>query len=53
MANSTGESGQFGLLRERRFLPYFAAQALGDHRSLLTHGRRAIRVAVDDLDDIG
>ena len=30
-----------------------AAQALGDHRSLLTHGRRVIRVAVDDLDDIG
>jgi len=26
-----------------------AAQALGDHRSLLTHGRRVIRVAVDDL----
>jgi 1-acyl-sn-glycerol-3-phosphate acyltransferase len=29
MANSTGGTGQFGLLRERRFLPYFAAQALG------------------------
>jgi hypothetical protein len=29
MVDSTGESGQFGLLRERRFLPYFAAQALG------------------------
>ncbi len=26
-----------------------AAQALGDHRSLLTHGRRVIRVAADDL----
>jgi 1-acyl-sn-glycerol-3-phosphate acyltransferase len=29
MASSTGGSGQFSLLRERRFLPYFAAQALG------------------------
>ena len=29
-----------------------AAQALGDHRSLLAHGRRVIRVAVDDLDEI-
>jgi hypothetical protein len=30
-----------------------AAQALGDHRSLLAHGRRLIRVAVDDPDEIG
>jgi glucose-6-phosphate isomerase len=30
-----------------------AAQSLGDHRSLLTHGRRVIRVAADDLADIG
>ena len=29
-----------------------AAQAIGDHRSLLAHGRRVLRVAVDDLDDI-
>ncbi|HXQ60813.1 MAG TPA: hypothetical protein VN796_00695 [Acidimicrobiales bacterium] len=29
-----------------------AAQALGDHRSLLTHGRRVIRVAADDLSTI-
>ena len=26
-----------------------AAQALGDHRSLLSHGRRVIRVAADDI----
>ncbi len=30
-----------------------AAQALGDHRSLLTHGRRVTRVAADDLSTIG
>ncbi|HUY64126.1 MAG TPA: hypothetical protein VMV14_06370 [Acidimicrobiales bacterium] len=29
-----------------------AAQAAGDHRSLLAHGRRVLRVAVDDLADI-
>jgi len=29
-----------------------AAQALGDHRSLLTHGRRVIRVAADDLSTV-
>ncbi|HXQ43358.1 MAG TPA: hypothetical protein VN816_01875 [Acidimicrobiales bacterium] len=28
------------------------AQALGDHRSLLSHGRRVIRVAVDDLSSV-
>jgi glucose-6-phosphate isomerase len=35
------------------FATLIAAQALGDHRSLLAHGRRVIRVAVDDLADIG
>ena len=30
-----------------------AAQAAGDHRSLLSHGRRVLRVAVDDLDEVG
>jgi hypothetical protein len=30
-----------------------AAQALGDHRSLLDHGRRVLRVAVDDLSEVG
>jgi hypothetical protein len=30
-----------------------AAQALGDHRSLLTHGRRVTRVAADDLSTLG
>jgi hypothetical protein len=29
-----------------------AAQAIGDHQSLLDHGRRVLRVAVDDLGDI-
>lgn len=29
-----------------------SAQAVGDHRSLLSHGRRVLRVAVDDLKDI-
>ncbi|HZQ84605.1 MAG TPA: hypothetical protein VFA83_07195 [Acidimicrobiales bacterium] len=29
-----------------------AAQALGDHQSLLDHGRRVLRVAVDSLDEI-
>jgi transaldolase/glucose-6-phosphate isomerase len=29
-----------------------AAQALGDHQSLLDHGRRVLRVAVDKLEDI-
>jgi hypothetical protein len=28
------------------------AQSIGDHQSLLTHGRRVLRVAVDDLGDI-
>jgi len=30
-----------------------AAQAIGDHRSLLAHGRRVLRVEVDDLAEIG
>ena len=30
-----------------------AAQAAGDHRSLQAHGRRVLRVAVDELSDIG
>ena len=29
-----------------------AAQALGDHRSLLDHGRRVLRVAVDDVSEV-
>jgi transaldolase/glucose-6-phosphate isomerase len=29
-----------------------AAQAIGDHRALLAHGRRVLRVAVDDLKDV-
>ncbi|HXQ59045.1 MAG TPA: hypothetical protein VN799_03075 [Acidimicrobiales bacterium] len=41
----TGKDYDFGTL--------IAAQALGDHRSLLTHGRRVIRLAVDDLADLG
>jgi len=28
-----------------------AAQAIGDHQSLEAHGRRVLRVAVDDLAD--
>ena len=28
------------------------AQAIGDHRSLLDHGRRVLRVAVDDAGEI-
>ena len=30
-----------------------AAQSIGDHRSLLAHGRRVLRVAVDDLERSG
>jgi hypothetical protein len=30
-----------------------AAQAAGDHRSLLAHGRRVLRVAVDELSELG
>jgi hypothetical protein len=28
------------------------AQSIGDHQSLLAHGRRVLRVAVDHLDEI-
>ncbi|HEX2038911.1 MAG TPA: hypothetical protein VHF47_04165 [Acidimicrobiales bacterium] len=34
------------------FNTLIAAQAVGDHRSLLDHGRRVLRVAVDDLREI-
>jgi hypothetical protein len=39
-----GETYDFGTL--------IAAQSAGDHRSLLAHGRRVLRVAVDDLAEI-
>jgi hypothetical protein len=29
-----------------------AAQAIGDHESLVAHGRRVVRVAADDLSEI-
>jgi hypothetical protein len=29
-----------------------AAQAIGDHQSLLDHDRRVLRVAVDDLGEV-
>jgi hypothetical protein len=35
------------------FATLIAAQATGDHRSLLAHGRRVLRVAADDLGAIG
>jgi hypothetical protein len=35
--------------KDYSFGTLIAAQALGDHRSLEAHGRRVIRVAVDDL----
>jgi transaldolase/glucose-6-phosphate isomerase len=35
------------------FNTLIAAQAIGDHRALLDHGRRVLRVAVDDLRDLG
>jgi glucose-6-phosphate isomerase/transaldolase/glucose-6-phosphate isomerase len=34
------------------FNTLIAAQAIGDHQSLLSHGRRVLRVCVDDLGDI-
>jgi len=40
-----GEPYDFGTL--------IAAQSIGDHRSLVSHERRVLRVAVGDLDDIG
>lgn len=39
-----GKTYDFGTL--------IAAQAIGDHESLLAHGRRVLRVATDDLDEI-
>jgi hypothetical protein len=30
-----------------------AAQSIGDHQSLLAHGRRILRVVVDDLSTVG
>jgi glucose-6-phosphate isomerase len=38
--------------RPYSFGTLIAAQAFGDHRSLVAHDRRVIRVAVDDPDDI-
>ena len=35
------------------FNTLIAAQAIGDHRALLDHGRRVLRVAVDDLKELG
>ena len=40
-----GEPYDFGTL--------IGAQSIGDHQSLLAHGRRVLRVAVDDLGEIG
>ena len=34
------------------FATLIAAQAIGDHESLLAHGRRVLRVAVDDLGEL-
>jgi hypothetical protein len=34
------------------FATLIAAQAAGDHRSLLSHGRRVLRVEVDDLSEV-
>ena len=35
------------------FATLISAQSIGDHDSLLAHGRRVIRVELDDLDEIG
>ncbi len=35
------------------FATLIAAQAAGDHRSLVAHGRRVLQVAVDDLAEVG
>jgi hypothetical protein len=40
-----GEPYDFGTL--------IGAQSIGDHQSLLAHGRRVLRVATDDLGEIG
>ncbi len=34
------------------FATLIAAQAIGDHRSLESHDRRVLRIAVDDLDEV-
>ena len=34
------------------FATLIAAQAIGDHRSLTSHGRRVLRIAVDDLGEV-
>ena len=34
------------------FATLITAQSIGDHQSLLAHGRRVLRVAVDDLGEI-
>lgn len=34
------------------FNTLLAAQAIGDHRALVSHGRRVLRVAVDDLKEL-
>jgi hypothetical protein len=34
------------------FNTLLAAQAIGDHRALVGHGRRMLRVAVDDLKEL-
>jgi hypothetical protein len=38
--------------KEYDFATLIAAQALGDHESLLAHGRRVLRVATEDLGEI-
>jgi hypothetical protein len=38
--------------KEYDFGTLIAAQSIGDHESLEAHGRRVVRVAVDDLDEI-
>jgi hypothetical protein len=35
------------------FTTLIAAQSIGDHRSLLTHRRRVLRVAAGDLGAVG
>jgi glucose-6-phosphate isomerase len=40
-----GEPYDFGTL--------IGAQSIGDHQSLLAHGRRVLRVAIDDLGEVG
>jgi hypothetical protein len=34
------------------FATLIAAQAIGDHQSLKAHGRRVLRVAVDEIEDL-